>query len=37
MKKKNPILRIALTHLFSKKHQTVVPMQGVTFGIAIIK
>jgi lipoprotein-releasing system permease protein len=35
MKKKNPILRIALTHLFSKKRQTVVAMLGVTFGIAI--
>lgn len=35
MKKKSPVLRIALTHLFSKKRQTIVAMLGVTFGIAI--
>ncbi|MCX6296346.1 MAG: hypothetical protein NTX97_09810 [Bacteroidetes bacterium] len=33
--KKNPLLKIALTHLFSKKRQTIVAMLGVTFGIAI--
>ncbi len=33
--KKTPVIRIALTHLFSKKRQTIVAMLGVTFGIAI--
>ena len=33
--KKTPVLKIALTHLFSKKRQTIVAMLGVTFGIAI--
>jgi lipoprotein-releasing system permease protein len=35
LKQKSPTLRIALTHLFSKKRQTIVAMLGVTFGIAI--
>lgn len=33
--KKTPVLKIALTHLLSKKRQTIVAMLGVTFGIAI--
>lgn len=33
--KKTPVIKIALTHLFSKKRQTIVAMLGVTFGIAI--
>ncbi len=32
---KRPVFRIAMTHLFSKKRQTIVAMLGVTFGIAI--
>ncbi|HEV7229985.1 MAG TPA: FtsX-like permease family protein [Bacteroidia bacterium] len=32
---KTPVLKIALTHLISKKRQTLVAMLGVTFGIAI--
>jgi lipoprotein-releasing system permease protein len=32
---KRPVTRIAMTHLFSKKRQTIVAMLGVTFGIAI--
>ncbi|HLG03623.1 MAG TPA: ABC transporter permease, partial [Bacteroidia bacterium] len=32
---KQPVFRIALTHLLSKKRQTIVAMLGVTFGIAI--
>jgi lipoprotein-releasing system permease protein len=32
---KTPVLKIALTHLISKKRQTMVAMLGVTFGIAI--
>ena len=32
---KNPIIKIALTHLIAKKRQTIVAMLGVTFGIAI--
>ncbi len=32
---KSPLIKIALTHLFSKKRQTIVAMLGVTFGIAI--
>lgn len=32
---KSPVIRIALTHLLSKKRQTIVAMLGVTFGIAI--
>lgn len=35
MIKKTPVIKIALTHLFSKKRQTIVAMLGVTFGIAI--
>lgn len=35
MKKNSPILKIALTHLLSKKRQTIVAMLGVTFGIAM--
>ncbi|MFM8433469.1 MAG: ABC transporter permease, partial [Bacteroidota bacterium] len=35
MKTKNPILRIAATHLLSKKRQTIVAMLGVTFGSMI--
>ncbi|MCC7303394.1 MAG: ABC transporter permease [Bacteroidia bacterium] len=35
MNKKSPVLRIALTHLLSKRRQTIVAMLGVTFGIAI--
>ncbi len=30
-----PVFRIAMTHLISKKRQTIVAMLGVTFGIAI--
>lgn len=33
--KKTPNLKIALTHLLSKRRQTIVAMLGVTFGIAI--
>lgn len=33
--KQSPVIKIALTHLFSKKRQTIVAMLGVTFGIAI--
>src|ERR1051326_7912822 len=33
--RKTPVIKIALTHLFSKKRQTIVAMLGVTFGIAI--
>lgn len=33
--RKTPLFRIALTHLLSKKRQTIVAMLGVTFGIAI--
>lgn len=33
--KQTPVIKIALTHLFSKKRQTIVAMLGVTFGIAI--
>jgi lipoprotein-releasing system permease protein len=33
--KKSPILKIALTHLLSKRRQTLVAMLGVTFGIAV--
>lgn len=33
--KKTPVIKIALTHLFSKRRQTIVAMLGVTFGIAI--
>jgi lipoprotein-releasing system permease protein len=33
--RKTPVLKIALTHLLSKKRQTLVAMLGVTFGIAI--
>ncbi|HEY6160551.1 MAG TPA: ABC transporter permease, partial [Bacteroidia bacterium] len=33
--KRTPVIKIALTHLFSKKRQTIVAMLGVTFGIAI--
>lgn len=33
--KDSPVFRIALTHLLSKKRQTIVAMLGVTFGIAI--
>ncbi len=33
--KKNPLLRIALTHLVSKRRQTLVAMLGVMFGIAV--
>src|ERR1041385_133464 len=33
--KKTPVIRIAMTHLLSKKRQTIVAMLGVTFGIAI--
>jgi len=32
---KSPSFRIAMTHLLSKKRQTIVAMLGVTFGIAI--
>lgn len=32
---KRPVFRIAITHLLSKKRQTIVAMLGVTFGIAI--
>lgn len=32
---KRPVFRIAMTHLLSKKRQTIVAMLGVTFGIAI--
>jgi lipoprotein-releasing system permease protein len=32
---KRPAFRIAMTHLLSKKRQTIVAMLGVTFGIAI--
>ncbi|HTL82938.1 MAG TPA: FtsX-like permease family protein [Bacteroidia bacterium] len=32
---KRPVFRIALTHLLSKKRQTIVAMLGVTFGIAM--
>ena len=32
---KSPVFRIAMTHLLSKKRQTIVAMLGVTFGIAI--
>lgn len=32
---KSPSFRIAITHLLSKKRQTIVAMLGVTFGIAI--
>ncbi len=32
---KSPVFRIAMTHLVSKKRQTIVAMLGVTFGIAI--
>lgn len=32
--KRNPILRIAIKHLFSKKKQTFAAILGVTFGIA---
>ncbi|MBI3510352.1 MAG: ABC transporter permease [Bacteroidetes bacterium] len=32
---KSPVFRIALTHLLSKKRQTIVAMLGVTFGIAM--
>jgi lipoprotein-releasing system permease protein len=32
---KRPSFRIAMTHLLSKKRQTIVAMLGVTFGIAI--
>lgn len=32
---KTPVIKIALTHLFAKKRQTIVAMLGVTFGIAI--
>lgn len=35
MKLNSPVLKIALTHLFSKKRQTIVAMLGVTFGIAM--
>jgi len=35
LKKNSPILKIALTHLLSKKRQTIVAMLGVTFGIAM--
>lgn len=35
MIKKTPVIKIALTHLLSKKRQTIVAMLGVTFGIAI--
>ncbi len=35
MKLKNPIFRIAMTHLVAKKRQTLVAMLGVTFGIMI--
>jgi lipoprotein-releasing system permease protein len=33
--RRHPVVRIALTHLLSKKRQTIVAMLGVTFGIAI--
>ena len=33
--KKNPLMRIALTHLVSKKRQTLVAVLGVMFGIAV--
>ncbi|MEW6469192.1 MAG: FtsX-like permease family protein [Bacteroidota bacterium] len=33
--RKTPVIRIAFTHLFAKKRQTIVAMLGVTFGIAI--
>lgn len=32
---KNPTLRIAFTHLFAKRRQTIVAMLGVVFGIAV--
>lgn len=32
---KSPLIKIALTHLLSKRRQTIVAMLGVTFGIAI--
>lgn len=32
---RNPVLRIALTHLVGKRRQTLVAMLGVTFGIAV--
>jgi lipoprotein-releasing system permease protein len=32
---RSPVFRIAMTHLLSKKRQTIVAMLGVTFGIAI--
>ncbi|MFM7727064.1 MAG: hypothetical protein ACKO7B_10190, partial [Flavobacteriales bacterium] len=35
MKLKDPILRIAATHLLSKKRQTMVAMLGVSFGSMI--
>lgn len=33
--RRHPVFRIAITHLLSKKRQTIVAMLGVTFGIAI--
>ncbi|MFN8711349.1 MAG: ABC transporter permease [Bacteroidota bacterium] len=33
--RRHPVFRIAITHLVSKKRQTIVAMLGVTFGIAI--
>ena len=33
--RRNPTLRIALTHLVGKRRQTLVAMLGVTFGIAV--
>ncbi len=32
--KRNPVLRIAIRHLFSKKKQTLAAIMGVTFGVA---
>ncbi len=32
--KRNPVLRIAIRHLFSKKKQTLAAVLGVTFGVA---
>jgi lipoprotein-releasing system permease protein len=35
MKFKNPVFRIAITHLLAKKRQTLIAMLGVTFGIMV--